>query len=167
MTTKAIVAGIAVAAVLVGGGVAYTVSQKQAAEQAAAAKAAADAQLAAAKAAADAAVAAAKQAADQAAAAAAEKARELAMPDLPVKVSTRKAMMGAGLVAIIRNFGSKELPLAVTASSSATGQSKKFQIVVPPGGAAEIGHKEGWPFSSGDELLIAENGFRPQKVTIK
>jgi len=144
----ATIAAIAAAALLIGGGIAYTVSQNQAANKAAAAKQVADAEIAAAK------------------KAAAENERALAMPDLPVKVSTRKAMLGSGLVAQIRNFSGAELALAVTASSSATSQFKKFQIVVPAGGAIEIGHSEGWPFTTGDELLITENGYRPMKVRI-
>jgi hypothetical protein len=92
--------------------------------------------------------------------------KALALPDLPLRVNMRKALMGAGEVAQLQNFGGRELVVAVVAHSPATNQSREWRLVIAPGTAQELGHKEGWAFASGDELSITDTAFRPMKVNV-
>jgi len=90
---------------------------------------------------------------------------ELALPDLPVRVSSRKALFSNGKVAQVHNFGSTELVIAAAVHSSASNQQNSWRLVIPAGKTMEIGQGQGWAFASGDELTLTETGFRPMKVS--
>lgn len=96
-----------------------------------------------------------------------EKERKLAKPDLPVRVWVRRAFVGGGMVAMMHNFGNKELALAVTAHSGATNQQYAWNIVLAPNATQEIGNDQGWAFAAGDELELSESGFRPMSFHVR
>jgi len=86
------------------------------------------------------------------------------MPELPVQVSFRPALLGAGMVAIIRNTSSRTLSVAANFIDPSLGRSKSFALAINPGGVAEIGHAEGWPVTSGQTLSVSANGFKPTSI---
>ncbi|SPE23013.1 exported hypothetical protein [Burkholderiales bacterium] len=96
-----------------------------------------------------------------------EKERKLAKPDLPVRVWVRKAFSGNSMVALMHNFGGRELALTVTAHSSVTDQKSTWQVDLPPNATQELVNDQGWSFAVGDEIELAENRFRPMKVHVR
>jgi len=87
--------------------------------------------------------------------------RQVNLPVMPVVVGYRPALLGAGLVAQIKNVSGRHLSLLTTLKNPTTGQQKVVRIDVAPGQVQEIGHLEGWTFASGDQITIAHNDYRP------
>jgi len=81
-------------------------------------------------------------------------------PELPVRVSFRPAWMGQGMVATFRNVGSQQLTLMVEFRDPNLHSSRDFAIVVEPGGAAEVGHPQGWLVNSGQSVRVSASGFK-------
>jgi len=96
-----------------------------------------------------------------------EKERKLAKPDLPVRVWLRKSFTGSGRAALAHNFGARELDLAVTARSGATGEQKSWRLVLAPNATQDLGVDQGWEFAPGDEIELAESRFRPMTVPVR
>jgi hypothetical protein len=93
--------------------------------------------------------------------------RDLAKPDLPVKVWVRRAPALGGLVGQVHNFGSVDLAVAVTVHSAATGQQNVWQATIPPNATQAIGKDPGWVLAVGDSLHLQSDGFRPLDVPIQ
>lgn len=87
--------------------------------------------------------------------------RDLAKPDLPVKVWVRRAPALGGLVGQIHNYGSGDLPVSVTVHSAATGQQSVWQAAVPSNSTQAIGKDPGWVLGAGDNLHVESDGYRP------
>jgi hypothetical protein len=81
-------------------------------------------------------------------------------PELPVRVSFRPAWMGQGMVATFRNVGSQQLTLMVEFRDPNLHSSRDFAIVVDAGGAAEVGHPQGWLVNSGQSVRVSASGFK-------
>jgi hypothetical protein len=96
-----------------------------------------------------------------------ERERDLAKPDLPVKVWVRRAAPGGGLVAQIHNFGAKELVLAVTSPGAAGGQQNEWHTVIAPNATQVVGKDAGWALVPGDELALEAEGFRPMSFAVR
>jgi beta-glucosidase-like glycosyl hydrolase len=90
-----------------------------------------------------------------------ERERDLAKPDLPVRVWMRRAAGGRGLAGQVHNFGTREITLSVTAHRGSNGQQAAWNVAVPPNATQAIAGDDGWPFAPGDELDINADGFRP------
>ncbi len=85
--------------------------------------------------------------------------------ELPVSVTFRRAVVGAGYVIQIHNKSGKSLPLKITATNLTFNKTTTFDKVAGPV-PLEIGHMEGWTFASGDLIEIASDGFDPLKTKI-
>jgi hypothetical protein len=92
----------------------------------------------------------------------AEKAR---LPSVPVRVEFRKAALNNTLVGVFINTSSKHLHVVVAMRNTTTGRVSRMELQLAPGGRSEIGHLEGWGFSSGDEVAIVSAGYEVGKVT--
>jgi hypothetical protein len=92
-----------------------------------------------------------------------EKARErdLAKPDLPVKVWVHKPLAGPGLVAQVHNFGNADLALSVTSRGAGAAAQGTWHGVVAPNANQAIGKESGWILIPGDQLDLTADGFRP------
>lgn len=88
-------------------------------------------------------------------------------PDLPVIISYRQAMMGDGLVAQFTNNSDRFLSIVATFLNPTTNQHMTTRLDLAPKAVKEIGHMEGWAFSSGDQLTIQNNDYEPTYMTIK
>ena len=88
-------------------------------------------------------------------------------PALPVKIAFRKAVLGSGLVAQFSNESSKELLFKLTVTNPTLNTTKEFHVRVSGDRiASEIGHAEGWAFSSGDVLTLSHNDYEPLQKTV-
>ena len=75
-------------------------------------------------------------------------------------------MLGHGLVAAFRNTSMQQLLFVVEVKNPTLDSSKTFQLNIAPGTAQEIGYAEGWAFSSGDMMTIANAAYEPLKATV-
>jgi len=91
----------------------------------------------------------------------------LAQPDPPVRVITRRALLGNRLVVQFRNYGATKLEVGVTAKSAASNQQGTWHLVLAPNQTRDIGHHQGWAFANGDEIELFESGYRPLKVLVQ
>jgi hypothetical protein len=96
-----------------------------------------------------------------------ERERKLAQPDLPVRVWMRPPLLGPRLVARLHNFGTKELTLAVAAHRATSNAKATWQIVLAPNGTQELGGDGAWSFAPGDDIDLAQSGFRPMTFHVR
>jgi hypothetical protein len=81
-------------------------------------------------------------------------------PSLPVAISWRKALIGPGLVLHVHNKSDRQLSLLGVFENATLHNKRAFRIDVPAGGDTELGHLEGWVFSSGDSLQLSHADYR-------
>lgn len=89
-----------------------------------------------------------------------------ARPDLPVNLSFRKALLTTGLVGVFRNTSNKELEFVLDLESPATGRHIRKSVVLNPNGFLEIGAQQGWPFASGQRIMLNNPAYRPRAYTV-
>lgn len=87
-------------------------------------------------------------------------------PEMPISVSTRQALFGAGLVAQFTNNSDRFLAVIATFKNPTTSQQESFRLDLSPKSLKEVGHLEGWTFVSGDEINIQHNDYEPLSRTI-
>lgn len=85
---------------------------------------------------------------------------EQSKPEMPLKVSYRKAVLRPGLVLSMQNQSDRHLAVVLTVANSTTKQERSFRVDVSPKQTAEVGHLEGWTFASGDTLRIVHTDYR-------
>jgi hypothetical protein len=78
---------------------------------------------------------------------------------IPVTVNFRRALVGPSLVAEVKNHTRQMMSLQVSLANPTTGKSRIITFTVPPHGLKQIGHTEGWPFASGDRILLHNASF--------
>ncbi|MDX1914190.1 MAG: hypothetical protein SFU55_01295 [Methylophilus sp.] len=88
-------------------------------------------------------------------------------PELPINVSYRQALMGDGLVAQFTNNSDRFLSIVATFLNPTTNQHMTTRLDLAPRAIKEVGHLEGWTFSSGDQLTIKNNDYEPTYMTIR
>lgn len=89
------------------------------------------------------------------------------LPEVSVHVTFRPALLGSGDVVTIRNVGNSTSEFIVVITRPSSGRSAKFQFVLDPNGATEIGHQEGWPFIPGDQVSISQSAHKTLLFTKK
>ncbi len=86
---------------------------------------------------------------------------------MPVSITFRQALAGAGYVLQIHNKSGKNLPLKITVTNPTFNKTKTFNAVANAGPKPlEIGHLEGWTFASGDVIEVVSEGFDPIEAKI-
>ena len=88
------------------------------------------------------------------------------LPELPVSVSSRAAMMGPGKVAIFNTTIKSPISVLVTIESAALGTTKQFELRLDPTKPSELGHLEGVVIESGDLITVKNQKYAPIKVRI-
>lgn len=81
---------------------------------------------------------------------------------LPLKITTRKALLENGYVLTMKNTASEILPVTVTFKRGT--RTKAFDRTLPAapyGAAVEIGGAEGWDAAPGDVATIEAEGYDP------
>ena len=89
-----------------------------------------------------------------------EKIQVASQPEATVAVSFRKALLGNGNVAMLKNTSPQSTPLTLQFIRASTNQQRTMQIVVDQGRSFEIGEREGWAFLPGDEIQVSQPGHK-------
>jgi hypothetical protein len=87
-------------------------------------------------------------------------------PPLPVRVTFRDALLGSSLVARIENLSERHLRLMVSVRNPTLSRTGRFELELAPGEHEELGHLEGWSFSSGDEVGIYQDDYSGQQIIV-
>jgi len=83
-----------------------------------------------------------------------------ARPEMPIEVSYRSALLGPGLVISMKNKSTRHLSLVATFLNPTLNKEEGYRIDVSPNEVKEIGHAEGWAFSSGDVIKISHKDYK-------
>jgi len=97
----------------------------------------------------------------------AEEIMQSELPDLPLSIKTRGALLGTGTVVAITNQGQEALELTATMVSYDETSRKQIQFKLAPLQAKNIGVLEGWEFVPGDNFSFAANGYKTSRFTIQ
>lgn len=86
---------------------------------------------------------------------------------LPVKITRRKAALGAGTVYQFHNTSGHALPVSISFSNPSFKSTKTIDVTLDPVLQKEVGHLEGWSGSPGDVIEITSDGYdsKTTKVT--
>jgi hypothetical protein len=96
----------------------------------------------------------------------AEIARINSLPEMPIAVTYREALLGNGLASAFQNNSNRHLAVLVSFENPSMSQRKSFRLDLAPGEAKEIGHMEGWAFASGDKITVSHDEYRTEVVSI-
>lgn len=86
------------------------------------------------------------------------------LPELPIEVGYREALLGSGLVGEFKNTSNKHLSVRVTMENPTMNSKKTVRLDIAPNELREIGHMEGWAFASGDVITISHDGYKNLKI---
>jgi hypothetical protein len=89
-----------------------------------------------------------------------EKLQAANQPEATVAVAFRKALLGNGNVAMIKNTGPQAAPLTLQFIRASTGQQRSIQVVIDQSRSVDIGEREGWAFLPGDEVQVSQPGHK-------
>jgi hypothetical protein len=90
----------------------------------------------------------------------AELQRQAALKILPIGVGFRKAILGHGEVAVLRNLSAAGLAVNARIVDAATHQDHNFTIAIDPGRPTEFGYAQGYAFEPGDAVTISHDGYK-------
>lgn len=98
--------------------------------------------------------------------------RELALaqasqPELPIQITFRPALLGAGQVAVFRNVSPQTISAIAHLSDPRTGQSRNYSLAIDSQLSSQIGHAEGWPVTPGQVIEISANGYKTVSATAR
>jgi hypothetical protein len=85
-------------------------------------------------------------------------------PDMPVRVSFRRAHLGPGFVAVFSTTIKQDIPILVTVKSKALGTTQRFPLHLSQAVPSELGHAEGVAIDSGDEITVTNSNYDPLAV---
>jgi hypothetical protein len=90
----------------------------------------------------------------------AELQRQAGLKNLPIGVGFRKAMLGHGEVAVLRNLSGTGFAVKARIVDAATHQEHNFTIDVDPGRPTEFGYAQGYAFEPGDAVTLTRDGYK-------
>jgi len=88
------------------------------------------------------------------------------VPDLPVEVSFRRAMMDDSTVAGFTNFSERTLSLEVKLINPNLNAERELRLVLHPGQYTEIGWLDGWAFVRDEQICLTHPEFQTKYVTV-
>ncbi len=68
--------------------------------------------------------------------------------------------MGPGLVLTLNNTSTRHLSFLASFTNPTLHKTESYQLDISPSSIKEIGHAEGWSFSSGDIIKIVHNEYK-------
>jgi hypothetical protein len=90
----------------------------------------------------------------------AELLRQAGLKTLPIGVGFRKAILGHGEVAVLRNLSATGLAVKARIVDAATHQEHNFTIDIEPGRPTEFGYVQGYAFEPGDAVTLSHDGYK-------
>lgn len=85
-----------------------------------------------------------------------EKIRLANQPEIPIRVSFRKAWLASGNVAGFHNLSAQTVAVVANVERPLSGQGRAFTLAIDPGVTKEIGEVEGWAFVPGDSITLTQ-----------
>jgi hypothetical protein len=89
------------------------------------------------------------------------------MPELPVLVGFRPALLGRGKVARIENASGQDMAVRARVVDAASHQVREFTLNIDRGQIAEFGHAQGYAFEPGDEVTLSHDGYKAKTWTVR
>lgn len=86
--------------------------------------------------------------------------KEEYLPPLPVNVGYRAAVLGPGLVLKVQNTSTRSLTILANLRNPTLKNEFNFRLDVAPESEQEIGYKDGWTLSSGDQIKLSNAEYR-------
>ncbi len=86
--------------------------------------------------------------------------RQAALKNLPIGVGFRKAILGHGEVAVLRNLSSTGFTVKARIVDAAAHQEHNFTINVDPGRPSQFGYVQGYAFEPGDTVTLSRDGYK-------
>ena len=77
-------------------------------------------------------------------------------PEIPVRVSFRKALLNSGNVAGFSNISNQTIAISASIGRPSSNQTLSIDLTIDPGQKKEVGELEGWAFISGDTITIQQ-----------
>jgi hypothetical protein len=78
---------------------------------------------------------------------------------VPVVVTMRDSLVGAGKVAQFHNQTNVQLTVGLVFENKQKNQRKETAISIPPSGTVEVGWLEGWVLESGETVTISHPSY--------
>ena len=88
------------------------------------------------------------------------------LPEATVAVSTRKAVLSSGNVAILKNTSDESIGIFIVATRPSVNRQRRFEVTLDPQSAKEIGEREGWAFVPGDTVTVEQPGHKSRIFTL-
>jgi hypothetical protein len=82
------------------------------------------------------------------------------MPQLPVSLRVREAILGHGEVVRVQNFADFDLAVQARIVDAASHRVRNLTWNIDRGRSAEFGHLEGYTFEPGDQITLAHDRFK-------
>jgi hypothetical protein len=83
-------------------------------------------------------------------------------PPVPVVVTYRNSLVGAGRVAVFSNQAPTRLTVTVEFVSKDKARRKAAAVDLSPNGTREVGWAEGWAFEAGDTVTVSHPDYSPR-----
>lgn len=77
-------------------------------------------------------------------------------PEIPVRMTFRKALMGSGNVAGFGNMSGQTIAITANVERRSSGQNRSFYLTIDSGKTKEVGEREGWAFIAGDTITVSQ-----------
>lgn len=88
------------------------------------------------------------------------------LPQLPVSVQFRRALLGPGYVLRVNNTSSQPLQVMATVTHPAVNDSRRFDLYIAANGYSEVGKLSGWTTEPGDQIKLENSNYRPWNGSI-
>jgi len=90
-----------------------------------------------------------------------------ALPEMPIKVTYRKALLNDGYVLQFHNISESIIPIKVTLENPQTETTNVFRLNVDAFKLKEIGSVQGWTALPGDKITVENADFQTLRAEIK
>lgn len=87
------------------------------------------------------------------------------LPEVPVRVTFRKAVIANGHVATFMNLSGQPITITADISKPNASQARRVDMTLDPGRKKEIGEREGWAFVAGDTVRVSQADHKPLTFT--
>jgi hypothetical protein len=88
------------------------------------------------------------------------------LPQVPVRISTRKAVFADGLVIGVENTSGSTIVVKLDIERSSSSKMTSLELTIDGGRAKEVGQNEGWAFVKGDTVTISEPDHKSMVFSI-
>lgn len=95
-----------------------------------------------------------------------ERERPLRGP-VPVEISFNRFAGGSDRIGVFTNVSTSDLTVAVDLATATNGRHAQFTFDIPRRGRREIGPRDGWQFTRGDNITLSSGGFETLRLIVQ